>query len=61
MPTVTVTMPIQAGRPGISCRIGMAIRAATTGTAERNNYTQTDQLRDPAPLADPDPAEESGK
>jgi len=36
MPTVTVTMPIQAGKPGISCRIGMAIRAATTGTAERN-------------------------
>ena len=36
MPTVTVIMPIQAGRPGISCRMGMAARAATTGTAERN-------------------------
>jgi len=32
---VTVIMPIQAGRPGISLRIGMAARAATTGTAER--------------------------
>ena len=36
MPAVTVIIPIQAGRPGISCRIGIAARAATTGTAERN-------------------------
>ena len=40
---MTVIMPIQAGRPGISFRIGMAARAAMIGTDER----KTDVARGP--------------